>query len=220
MGKNVFLMVFGGALLAIAIAIMIPGRPPEPRVNLPWQIERISDSSIRIFGLTLGQSTLYDAEQAFQEESVVTLFSKDEGVQVVEGFFKKITLSGLKAKIVVGLDYSPEELREVFDRGARIATLGSGQRKVTLSTDDIRDAMQRPIVTLTYLPSISLDDTLVQQRFGAPAQKIKEKDSDITHWLYPDKGLDIALSEEGKDVLQYTTPDRFHQLTAPLLDQE
>ena len=209
-------MVLVGALLALAVAMLLPGPPRETPIHLPWQIERLEDGSTRVFGLTLGKSTLQEAEQLFQEEAVISLFAKDDGERVVESFFKKVTLSGLKAKIVVVLDYSQPELQAVYDRGARIATMGSGQRKVTLSTDDVRDAMQRPIVTITYLPSANLDSELIEKRFGAPERKIQEEKSDIVHWLYPELGLDIVLSDEEKDVLQYTMPSRFDQLVAPL----
>ena len=219
MGKNVFLMVLTGTILALLIALFLPAPPTQPAKDLPWQIEQLDDGSIQVFGLTLGKSTLHDAEQLFQEEAVISMFSTDEGERVVESFFKKVTLSGLRAKIVVALDYSQSELEGVFDRGARIATTGSGQRKVTLSTEDVRDAMDRPIVTITYLPGANLDSKLVEKRFGEPARKIAEQKSDMVHWLYPEKGLDIILSDEEKDVLQYTLPDRFDQLIEPLLKQ-
>lgn len=219
MGKNVFLMVLVGAIFALVFALLLPSPPAQPAKNLPWQIELLDDGSTKVFGLTLGKSTLREAEQVFREEAVISMFAIDEGARVVESFFKKVTLSGLKAKIVVSLDYSQSELEGVFDRGARIATMGSGQRKITLSTEDVRDAMDRPIVTITYLPGANLDSKLVEKRFGEPARKISEKKSDMVHWLYPEKGLDIILSDEEKDVLQYTLPDRFNQLIEPLLEQ-
>lgn len=216
MGRHVFLTVLGISILAVIIGILMPGQPREKAVNLPWQVEPLADGSIKVFGLVLGKSTLQEAQQIFQEEAELSMFATDDGKRVVEGFFNQLTLSGLRARMVVGMDYSEEELAAMFDRGARIATMGSGKRKVSLSGEDKMAAMHIPIISITYLPKVNLDAELVEKRFGRPAERIKERKSDVEHWLYPDLGLDIALSDEQKDVLQYTLPSRFESVVAPL----
>jgi len=216
MGRHVFLWVLIVSILAVVIGILIPGQPREQPVNLPWQVESMADGSSKVFGLVLGKSTLQDAQQVFQEDAELSMFATDDGKRVVEGFFNTLTLSGLRAKMVVALDYSEQELKEIFDRGARISTMGSGKRKVALSGEDKTAAMHTPIATITYLPKANLDAAIVEKRFGLPAEKIKEQGTDIEHWLYPDKGLDITLSDEQKDVLQYTLPSQFENLVAPL----
>lgn len=219
MGRHVFLTVLVVSILAVVIGILIPGQPREKAINLPWQVEHIPDGSIRVFGLVLGTSTLQDAQQLFQEEAELSMFASDDGNRVVEGFFNQLTLSGLRARMVVALTYSEDELEAIFNRGARISTMGSGQRKVALSGEDKMTALHTPIVAITYLPKANLDATLVENRFGQPAEKIREQKTDVEHWLYPEIGLDIALSEEQKDVLQYTLPNRFESLVAPLKNQ-
>ena len=97
--------------------------------------------------------------------------------------------------------------------------MGTGKRKVALSGEDKTAAMHTPIATITYLPKVNLDAVIVEKRFGQPSEKIKEQGTDIEHWLYPEKGIDIALSDEQKDVLQYTLPSRFDSLVAPLKAQ-
>lgn len=216
MGRHVFLTVLGVSILAVIVGMLIPGQPREQKINLPWQVEVMADGSTRVFGLVLGKSTLQDAQQIFQEQAELSMFAMDDGKRVVEGFFNQLTLSGLRAKMVVTLDYSEQELSGIFDRGARISTMGNGKRKVSLSGEDKSAALLTPIASITYLPKINLDAALVEKRFGLPIQRIKEKKTDIEHWLYPEKGLDIALSDEQKDVLQYTLPSRFESLAAPL----
>jgi len=41
----------------------------------------------------------------------------------------------------------------------------------------------------------------------------------ITHWLYPDRGLDIAVNPDGREVFQYVMPARFNELLEPLETQ-
>ncbi|HIE54969.1 MAG TPA: hypothetical protein EYP90_07290 [Chromatiaceae bacterium] len=217
MGGNVFWPVVTVSVIAVFLAVMLPGgRPPEPARHLPWQIEVLPDGGSRVFGITLGKSTLAEVEQQFQEEAEVSLFVADSGARVAEAFFNSVTLNGLKARMVVTLGFSDDQLQQLFERGVRISTLGQGRRKVTLSGPDLLLARNTPVVALTYLPRINLDGETVQKRFGAPARRIAEAGGKIVHWLYPDKGLDIVISEEGREVLQYVPPGRFEQLLKPL----
>ena len=73
------------------------------------------------------------------------------------------------------------------------------------------------VKTLNYIPAVQFDDDLIINRFGVPAEKIKLEGKQVGwHYLYPDRGLDIIYSEEGKEVLQYVLPKDFNALTAPL----
>jgi hypothetical protein len=58
---------------------------------------------------------------------------------------------------------------------------------------------------------------VILARFGQPDKKIAL--AEVTHYLYPDKGLDIALYKDAKDVLQYVSPQAFSQLTQPLVSE-
>ncbi|WP_455207596.1 hypothetical protein [Kaarinaea lacus] len=206
------------AIIAAAIGLMIPGGEQPPAQTFPWQIEPAAGGATRVFGLTLGESTLQQAEQVFQAESVLSLFEPaDKSRQrMIEAYFDKVTLGGLSAKVVVVVDFSAEQLQAMYDRGARISTLGDGSRKVSLHAEDIATVRGSPIASITYLPRIRLETKLLEKRFGQPTQIIKEKDSNTTHWLYPVIGLDVALDEQGNGVLQYVLPAKFDQLVSPL----
>ncbi len=65
------------------------------------------------------------------------------------------------------------------------------------------------------MPSFNLDEEIAQARFGTPAEII-EVDAKQKHLLYPDKGLDLILSEDGKEVLQYLPPGEFSTHRAEL----
>jgi len=38
----------------------------------------------------------------------------------------------------------------------------------------------------------------------------------VTHWLYPDKGMDLAMDKKGGVVIQYVNKDDYPDLIAPL----
>jgi len=207
------------AVAALVIGIMIPGGSDKPTQTFPWQIIHTEDGATQVFGLTLGQSTLQQAEQVFQSESELSLFdpAAGKGQRVVEAYFDKVNLGGLSAKVVAVIALTPEQLQTMFERGVRISTLGDGSRKVTLHAQDVAQVRETPIYTITYLPRIRLEKALLEKRFGKPEQVITEKESNTNHWLYPRLGLDIALDEKNNAVLQYVAPAQFAQLVKPLV---
>lgn len=209
---------WGVGIMSVLIlfgAFFTPGEPGR-NDDVPWHIEHVDPDSIRVFGLTLGQSTTNDAEQRFKEEAVPSLFKSPEGKLVAEVFFAQVTLAGLPALIVLTIDVPAAELEGMYERGLRMAATGSG-KKITMTPDDIVKLRTLPITSLTYLPSVRVEETIFQKRFGQPVQRIREKKSGLIHWLYPQDGLDIALSNTEKPLLQYVPPRDFDKLVSPLM---
>lgn len=219
MSRHVFLTVLIGSVVLLALALLIPAPEPEVRPDqLPWQVRTLPDGTSRVFGVTLDRTTMGEAEAAFGEEAKVSLFVSSDDEYAVEGYFDALILDGLKARMVLNVALPETDLEAMYDRGLRISTLGSGSRRVTLHPDDLARVRNTPVSAITYMPDLDLEPALVEKRFGAPQRRIEDPDEEsaIVHWLYPGKGLDIALSEAGQDVLQYVPPRDFQQLVRPL----
>jgi hypothetical protein len=218
--RNILLTVLAAALLALAVALLLPGgRPPDREPLLPWDVRVVPDGSIQVFGLTLGRSPLSDARLQFRNQGEVNLFASPDGGYSLEAYFDGVSLSGLKADLVLTLDLQAEQARAMFERGLRISQLGSGGKKVDLAPRDLERAANLPIRHVTYLPTAALDGPLIQRRFGEPQRRVREPDSGIEHWLYPQRGLDIAVDPQGPEVFQYLPPREFHRILEPLLRQ-
>ena len=192
--------------------------PGAPRRNdaLPWHIEHPTPDSVRVFGLTLGESAASDAESRFKEEAEPSLFKSPDGKIVAEMFFDQVNLAGLSSNIVLTIDVPEAELNRMYERGLRMAATVSG-KKVTMTADDIARLRTLPISGLTYLPSLHVDEAIFAKRFGQPEQRVQEKKSGLIHWLYPQDGLDITMGGSGKPLLQYVPPRDFDKLVRPLL---
>ncbi|WP_139181476.1 hypothetical protein [Thiohalomonas denitrificans] len=211
-----FVSVLLGTLVLIGIGIFVlPGHEAEGPGRMPWQIEPVN-GSIRVFDLMLGKSTLADAESVVGEEAKVSLFRSPEGEIDIEAYFDEATMGGLKSKIVLAMAVSETERNAMYNRGIRIATMGSGTRKVTLAPEDQRHIRRAPIASLTYLPRIDLEPEVLTRRFGEPERRIADPEEDTVHWLYPELGLDIAVHEEGREVFQYVPPVDFGKIVRPL----
>lgn len=216
MGKNTFLSVLLVTVLAVGIGVFVlPGKQPGV-AHLPWQISVTPEGDLSVLGVVVGRTTLGGAEHAFKEPAEVSLFAKESGTKVVEAYFDSVDISGLRARIVVVMSVDEATLKGMFDRGVRMANMGGGRHKVTLADEDLQLLKTLPIASLTYIPKINLTAEMVKSRFGEPDERIAESDGKVVHWLYPEKGLDLALDSEGKEVLQYVRPSSFEQIRAPL----
>ena len=217
MERKLILSILAVALVALAAAILLPGgRTVDKNPKLPWKITVDEAGSLTVFDLTLGRSTLKNAQDIFQEQGTANLFLSPEQEYSTEVYFQRLYLSGIRADIVLDLEISEEKASEIFDRGLRISRLGSGVKKIELSADDLTDLGQEPIKHIIYGPATDLDEALISRRFGEPYRRIAESGTEITHWLYPDKGLDIAVNADGKEIFQYVNPGDFEQIMAPL----
>ncbi len=56
---------------------------------------------------------------------------------MVEVYFQRIYISGLKADVVLNLELTEKQAKEMFERGERISRLGDDTRKVELSSSDM-----------------------------------------------------------------------------------
>ncbi len=219
MKNKVFLSVLLLTAVAIGGALLIPsgGGGAHDNKRMPWLISVNDHGELTVFNLTLGKSTLKDALREFADTGNIILYAKKDGRKVVEVYFQKIIISGIRANIVLTMQLSDEKLDEIYQRGARVSKAGSGTQKVNLAGRDLIFMENQPIGHITYLPYTNLDDEVVLARFGEPVEKIEEA-SGITHWLYPEKGLDIAVNPDGKEVFQYLPPSRFEEAVRPLIE--
>jgi len=211
-----------GALALFFISWFVLLKAPEDSAatptTLPWNITHPTAETTQVFGVTLGKTTLDEAAQLFKHEAEteISLFKPSSGNMSVEVFIEEVNFNGLKAKMTLTVALSAEVMQGMFERGLRMNSTPSGKR-ITLTADDLATVRAAPINSLTYLPAARLDEAILTKRFGLPSERIREKASGVTHWLYAQHGLDVVLSGNEKPVLQYVPLSDFQRLRAPLL---
>jgi hypothetical protein len=67
----------------------------------------------------------------------------------------------------------------------------STTRRATLAPADEAAALAAPIRGLAFIPSAQLDEAVILERFGQPAERIRVNEHQ-EHLLYPAKGLDLV----------------------------
>jgi hypothetical protein len=106
-----------------------------------------------------------------------------------------------------------EQMRQ---RALRVEFMDSTTRKFTLHPDDLTLAYLAPIGSITFIPDAHFDAATAVKHFGAPQVRLRSSET-VEHFLYPQKGLDLLLDAQGKEVLQYVAPHQFARLHDPLV---
>jgi hypothetical protein len=204
MEKKIIFWVVSLSLVAVALAILLPGgRQPDPNPKLPWDVHLSPEQQVVVFNLTLGSSTLHDAKKVFQMQGEINLFMSKNGRPALEAYFERVFLSGLRADFILVLEANDELLSALYDHGSRISLSSETTRKVELSSEDRELVSGLPIRLINYVPYANLDERLVINRFGQPSEKILETETGISHWIYVDKGISISVNPDGKELIQY-----------------
>jgi len=217
-------MKFALYLIAfIAVALIAPFFIPfgskldgvDPNSNLPWQIELDGQGGSSVFGLKPGVSTLGDVRRKLGQEIEVAIIAEPNEVGTLEGYYAQMPLGFVLAKMVVTLDLSPEAITAMRERALKAKHMESTTRKIMLHPDDLATAESLPVRAISVIPTVNLDEATVVQRFGPPGERLAVSEKRV-HLLYPEKGLDVVVDGDGKELLQYVAPRNFALLREPL----
>ena len=217
MTKLFSLLVFLTIIVAAFLYLKPAGDYSSQTIKgLPWQIELLPDGTSRVFGVTLGQSTLGEAHEQLGDDmelAIIVVAADDHGLEM---FYSHYTAGVFSGKLIVAADIGPDTLEQLLDRAVNAEYLESGARKFHVNPDDLPVAYQAAVKSITFIPGIALDEQTALKHFGTPAETIRRSDQ-VAHLLYPGKGLDLTINKDGKDVLQYVAPREFADLRDPLL---
>lgn len=211
------------ALLAILLAVypfVFDASESSQKVEgLPWQIDLAVDGASTVFGVTPGKSSLADAVSVLGNDAQLAIVESKGEEGTLEMYFAHYRAGLISGKMILQADVAPEILEVWKQAAVHVDYMQSGlARKYTLDSDDLPAILESVVQNITFIPAVNLDAAIVLGRFGEPQEKIMVNET-LTHYLYPSLGLDIALSSEQKDVLQYVSPDQFSRLRQPLLEQ-
>ncbi len=220
--KRLFsLLIFLSIILVAFLSLKPSGEySAEDMKGLPWQIDILPDGRSNVFGVTLGQSTLGQARDQLGDDmelAVIAAAGQDTGgLEMYYGHYKAGFISG---KLVLAARIAPDAVIRLAEHAVKSKYLENGARKFTVNPDDLPVALQAPVESMTFIPAVNIDEASALKRFG-PADKTLHTNEQVTHLLYPDKGLDLIINGKGKDVLQYVAPGDFARLIeAPLQHQ-
>lgn len=213
------LSLVGLVLLALILPFFLPdvGKQAgvDPNTNLPWQIALDGQGGSTVFGLQPGVSTLADVRQKLGDEIDVAIIAEPDEMGALEGYYSQVALGFVLAKVIVTVDAKKEQISEMRDRALKAKHMESTTRKITLNPDDLLAIQNMQVKAISVIPTVNLDEATVIQRFGPPGERLAVSEK-RTHLLYPEKGVDVVVDSDGKELLQYVAPRSFADLREPL----
>lgn len=215
------LYVVGLIFLALIIPFFLPSTPPtgmdDPNQNLPWQITVDAQGNSTVFGLSPGRSTLSDVRQRLGNDVEVAIIAAPDEVGELEAYYPQVPLGFVLGRLILTVDVTPEAITAMRERALKAEHMESTTKKIRLHPDDLAQAETTPIRGFSLIPNVNLDEAAITQRFGPAAERI-QVGTNLTHFLYPQLGLDVVLDTKGKEVLQYVVPRDFEaRIRGPLL---
>ena len=204
---------------AMMIAVIGQHEPTTQLDTMPWEVDRLENGSLRVFGLTLGKTSIQDANQIFASfaDTQIQVSTDSNHYQTYElvAIYDELIIGGLIAQIKLNYLIDSSHLQQIYRslKSTQNDKDGSEQLKEGIELHPVSKEIEiknlnKPVSSITYTPSIDYDLESIRQNFG-PASQEKQINDDLQLWIYPEMGLNIYISK--------SMPDRF--VYAPLVIQ-
>jgi hypothetical protein len=189
--------------------------------DLPWEIQVLPGGQSQVLGLRLapagqhGASTLADVRAHWGSDTIIAVIAAPGEVGTLEAFVDPAQAGFVSGKLVITAALPPAVLQGMRERALKGEFMESTTRKFLLSQQDMVTALAAPVTGLGFIPQANLDEAAIIGRFGRPAQRVRSTPH-TEHFIYPERGLDVVLDTEGKELLQYVAPADIERLIKPL----
>ncbi|MBK1714033.1 hypothetical protein CKO43_14745 [Rubrivivax gelatinosus] len=188
---------------------------PSPAVDAPWNLQPRA-GGVAVFGLELPGATLADAERRWGEELQLAVLAETGQPGALEGYVERFDSGGIGGKLLLATELDAATLQRLQRDTAAREPAGGTLWRYALRAVDRRALGATPLAGLTFIPAVNLDPATLRERFGEPEEVIAPGGR-LEHWLYPARGLAIAVDSQGREVLQVVAPAEFERrLRAPL----
>lgn len=201
-------------LLPLLLALSLTACGGQDDAPTFWEVEPAPDGETsHVFGIELGASPYSELAAQTRARPRFALF-EEEGERSVEVFFKEVYFGRFTGRLYGQLDPSDGTVATLKEAAGEGRAIEGGRRwNLDAREGELDDAT---VTALIFIPHADLDDGIIRSRFGEPAEI--RRSGRQHHYLYPERGIDVALDPDGKEVIQYVPPVQFHRIRQPLAD--
>ncbi len=207
-------IIFVAAFAYFGLPMFTP-RIENQTNELFWETSLSPKEDMKVFGLTLNESTLQDAIMTFGNRVTITIYETENGDQI-EGYFRETKAGPFIGRMAFTLKYDDDNLQTIKEQlEPEIAPMSRNKSyKITSNLNDF--FLQTPLFSLAFIPTqIVLTPEDIKIRFGEPdlimEETINDKKTGIIHYLYPEKGIDISIDQQKRSIIQYISPRYFEK---------
>jgi len=163
---------------------------------------------LHVLGITLGETTLKQAEFILKSKSDVALYIYPQGHpragMKLEAFFPAITDH---TKVILLLDLSKETLRDIESRATIPHLYPNDVARMNLAASDMGIIHRAVVRQLTLIPNLSLGAAALKARFGEPTSSSEASDGE-QRLNFPNIGLKAVVNKEAPPRLEFSNPLR------------
>jgi hypothetical protein len=166
------------------------------------------DNRLHVLGLILPKNTLREAEIKLKSRADTALYlypgkEGGRGTVTLEAFFPSIADH---SKVILGLKADQQLLDDMQKRAMLPRLYPNGVARMNLGTEDVLAVLNFPITSITLIPSLDIDEKMLEARFGK-AKEITKEDKGIIRYWYPNVSLKAFVDPNGKDKLNFSMPE-------------
>lgn len=162
---------------------------------------------LHVLGLVLPGTTLREAEISLKSRADTALYlypgkEGERGMVKLEAFFPSIADH---SKVILGLEADQQLLDQMQQRATPPRLYPDGVARMNLGTEDVVQVLNIPVASLTLIPSLDIDEKMLEARFGK-AKEISRDTNGLIRYRFPDIFLTATIDPKGKDRLDFQTP--------------
>jgi hypothetical protein len=207
-------IAIAGLGYSVARALLVP-TGTSPAAPMPWMITVQDDGLSEVFGITLGRTSLRQLLALSPNDNEVAIIADQQERANLEVYLPSFSVGPLTGKLVGSIDVAPAQLLQMMETADRATFLASGSRQFMLNATDLQTAMNLPVRTLDFIPSVNLEEATLINLFGEPGRNVSY-DNGTRLLMYPDKGLIISAHPKAKEVFHYIAPVNFSLLESAI----
>lgn len=195
-----------GFITPVVVFFWAEQRVRSPHSQTLTETWKDSQGQLHVLGITLGSTTLREAEIILRSRSDIALFHhrNEPHNLIIEANFPSLPDH---SRVVLGLDANSEILSKFSQRASVPRLYPNDMVRMNLATMDLTTVLGFTVVSLRLYPSADISEAALRARFGKPnsAQLI---DSESTKFIYPNLNLIARLNVTVLDELAFN----FHSL--------
>jgi hypothetical protein len=161
---------------------------------------------LHVLGVTLGETSLREAEHILQSKSDVALYIYPQGDPKaglkLEAFFPAIADH---TKVILLLDPGEGALKALESRATVPHLYPNNVARMNLAPEDYELVHAARVRELTLIPNLHIDAATLKARFGEP-DRVERIDQQRQRLVYDAIGLSAELAGEGPPLLHFVNP--------------
>ena len=207
-----------GLFIALLLFWFVPNEStPRPEF---WDM-KVESGKLSIMGLSLNDSALSEVSAVLNSTPETAFFTtrQREGEPVppmhLESYYKE--LFNEDDNFIIGLNSDADLLQRIKDRAYQPKLFPNDSIRTSITDEMMQTVPGLAISSITIVVGDRIDTKLFDEKFGKPSQIIDDGDGNA-HFLHPELGLDFIQPSEGRQVLQFVSPEKFEtELLLPLM---